>query len=196
MNNQFPRDPREKYEQDMRNYHPGVEVDPSYVSPQVQKVLRGYPPEQAYKKAASNFYMIAALSIINSVVANMGGSFVFVIVLGITQLVDALAYIFGRNIPEARTVIIAIGIFIDLGICGIVVLFGYLTSRRMNWPLITGMVLYGLDAGLTLLFKDWIGFAFHLFFLWQIWVNYNAIRLWKKMNSSKTDSFPQNIGTS
>jgi hypothetical protein len=154
------------------------------------------PLAQAYKGASSNFYTIAAFSLINSIIAAFQGGLHFVIGLGITQLIDAFAYVFGKNVPDLKLAFMIISGSLDLLVCGVIALFGFLASRSHNWAIVTGMALYALDAMLMLFFNDWIGFAFHLYFLWRIWMNWQVIRLWKKAEKNALDAFPQNIGSS
>ncbi len=175
MNTQLPRDPQEKTD---------------------QKALTEFPAQAAYKSTATRFYWIAGLSLVNSLIAMFGGSLYFPVGLGITQVVDVFASVFGDEMPEARMVFLAISLVINVGICGLIVLFGYLISRGNDWPLITGMVLYALDAVLMLFFQDWIGAGFHAYFLFLIWSGYSAIRQWKKSRPQGQDSFPRNIGAS
>ena len=200
MNMNFPRSPEEKYKQEMRDYYPGMEVERAKkdsVSPAMQKIMQKIPSERAYRNAGSNFYWIAALSIINSLVAKFGGSFLFVIGLSTTQLVDAIGFFVSRDIPQIKSFVFVINLLLDISICGAIALFGYLTTRGVLWPLITGMILYTLDALVALVFKDWIGFGFHAFFLWLIWTNYSVIRAWRKSNQTPSvPEFPKDIGVS
>jgi hypothetical protein len=133
---------------------------------------------------------------LNSVITAFGGSLQFVMGLGITQFVSGIALYLGQDVPEIGSIANIVGLVVSAGVCGWIALLGFLTSRQNDWPLITGMALYALDSVLMLAFQDWIGFAFHLFFLWQVWTSYSVIRLWKKTAPPKGDEFPGNIGMS
>jgi hypothetical protein len=191
MASQFPPTPPKEYQDDLQR----SQLDKNFIPPSVRKAMNELPPEKAYRNAANNFYTIAGLSLLNSIIAALGTGFVFVIGLGITQLIDAVVHIAKANMPGSSLVLTAIGLFFDIVICAVIAIIGYLTSKGNNWSLITGMILYALDAILVLFFKDWIGFAFHLFFLWQIWMIYRVLGYWKKLDKRSVDSFPQNIGT-
>jgi hypothetical protein len=52
------------------------------------------------------------------------------------------------------------------------------------------MVLYGLDAVLMLFFKEWIGFAFHLYFLWSIWQGFQALGRLKALQVANPMAIP------
>jgi len=177
MNSSFPPDVPKEFKDAVDLYKPA----PNYVSPEVKKIVAQVPPEKAYKNAANTLYWIAGLSLVNSLVFNLGGGFKFVMGLGITQLVDVLAYLIVQEQPDAKSIFLVITLVIDTVLCGVIALFGYLTSKNKDWPLIAGVVLYIFDTFLIFSFKDWVGFGFHLFFLWQIWASYKLIRLWKKI---------------
>jgi hypothetical protein len=146
---------------------------------------------------ASNFYWIAALSVVNSFISAFGGGVNFVIGLGITQLVDALALLLAQEIPEGETMIKGVGLVLSLLIAGLFGIFGYFATKAHRWAFIAGMVLYGLDAILLLLFQDWLGFFFHLYFLWGLWNGLQALGQLQKLNPPQSNTvmdFPRNIG--
>jgi hypothetical protein len=160
---------------------------PVIVPPAVQSPVRGTPapisarpaaaaapnsdPVRAaqLKSGASWFYWIAALSLINSIVALTGSNWRFVIGLGVTQISDAVGQAFGGGGKFAALVvaIIAAGIFI---LCGI------FANKRQLWAFIVGMILFTLDAVISLLISDWIGLGFHAFALFFIFRGFNAAR--------------------
>jgi len=192
MNSSLPPTPPKEYQANLQGYKP---ADP-FIPPQARKAMENLPPEKAYKSAASNFYAIAVLSFLNSIISAFGGGFVFVIGLGITQLIDGIAYVLGQNASDSKLIFTAFALIFDLGACIAFALFGYFTSKSKHWAFVVGMSLYALDAILTLLFKDWIGFAFHLYFLWQLWMMYRILGYWRKLSKKPIDSFPQDIGVS
>ncbi|HEY2980264.1 MAG TPA: hypothetical protein VGJ22_03710, partial [Anaerolineales bacterium] len=150
MNQQFPTDSPSRQEEIRRAQEPKLDVGTEpYLSPAAQKTqqaMRSIPPETAYKNIASNFYWIAALSMINSLVNVFSGTVRFPMGLEIAQVVDAIAFMLGRDIVGIKTAASVVGLLVNAGICGLIVVFGYLTSKRKDWPLITGMILYSVDA--------------------------------------------------
>ena len=186
-----PQPPRE-YQDDLLRYKP----DNNSIPPQARKAMANIPPQKAYKNASGNFYAIAGFSFINSLISIFGGGLVFVIGLGITQFIDAIAYLLKQDAGDSGFIFNIVALVFDLAACLTFVIFGYFTSKGRNWALMIGMILYALDAVLMVLFKDWIGFAFHLFFLWQLWMMYRVLGYWRKLAKQPVDPFSQNLGLS
>ena len=157
-------------------------------SAQAQAILINQNLAQVYNAAGGNFYSIAVFSLINSVIGYFNGGLYFPIGLAITQLVDAFSLLFKEELPESKTIFFGIGVVIDLIIVGIVALFGFFIKRKIKWLIVVGGVLYLLDGLLFLLFQDWIGTAFHAYFIFKIWQNWQMIQklspLQKKQESA------------
>ena len=170
--NQFPQTPNQ------------IPEDP-YASAQMQAGLREHQLKQIYNAAGSNFYSIAIFFLINSVINYFQGGIYFPIGLGVTQIIDALSYAFQQEVPNASTIFVVFGVVLNLLIVAIVALFGFMIKKQIKWLIPVGGILYLLDGLLILLFQDWIGAAFHAYFLFRIWTNWQAIR-----NLSKS-SVPQ-----
>lgn len=113
------------------------------------------------KGSGNWFYWIAGLSLINTIIAASHGGVAFLVGLGFTQIFDAL-------ISEYGGIFTAIGIPINLGVTAIYAAFGYFACRRARWAFIAGMVIYGLDSLLVLIFQNWFGLAFHIFAIYAI----------------------------
>jgi len=121
-------------------------------------------------RGASWFYWIAALSLVNSIVAITGNDWRFIFGLGITQVLDELGNHFG-----GAAKFVALGL--NLVVAGIFVLFGVFAHKRHLWAFITGMVLFALDALLMLLLvTDWLGLALHGFVLFCLFRGLQACR--------------------
>lgn len=118
------------------------------------------------QSGANWFFWIAGLSLINSIISLAGGGTRFIIGLGITQIVDAVAHgaKMGSGVPLVIDVIAA-GIFIP---------FGLQARKRRNWAFLIGMILYALDGLLFVLVKDILGIGFHLFALYFIYKGMKA----------------------
>ena len=113
------------------------------------------------------FYWVAGLSLINSFAALSGGNWGFIFGLQITQLIDHFAREAGGNAK-------AVAIGLDVVVAGVFVLFGVFACKRHVWAFIIGMILYGLDALLTVLFQYWLGVAFHVWVLFSLFVGLKA----------------------
>ncbi len=120
------------------------------------------------KAGANWFYWIAGLSLVNTIAALSGTNWRFLLGLGVTQVVDAVAKDIGSVGKGAALVVNAF-------IAGVFILFGVFANKGMKWAFIVGMIFFGLDTLLEVLFSDWIGVAFHGYVLWCLWRGYSAI---------------------
>ena len=91
--------------------------------------------------------------------------------------------------PNSVLFIQSSGLLLDVFICGVFILCGVLAAKGHRLAFIAGMVLYGLDAILTLVSPDFIGFGFHLFFLWFLFSGLKALDT-LKIVLSETNSNP------
>ncbi len=141
---------------------------------------KSYQPEvviQHARKACSWFAIIAAFSAVNSVLILAGAKISFVVGLGATQLVDAVLAVAREEAQPALTgIITAIGLLVNLGILGVIVAIWQLSKRGSAIAYIIGMVLYLLDTLIFLAVSDWVGAAFHTFFLIALWGGYAFVR--------------------
>jgi hypothetical protein len=108
------------------------------------------------------FYWIAGLSLINSAVVIFGGSFHFVVGLGITSVVDALA-------KQAGSAGVVLDLIINGCIAGLFILFGSFASKTQKWAFLVGMSLYALDGLLLLTARDILSAAFHAYALYSLY---------------------------
>jgi hypothetical protein len=141
------------------------------------------------KIGAGTFYWIAGLSVINSLVSIFGGGLVFVIGLGATMFIDAFTSAVASEMAGS-SIVLGMGFLFSLVFDIIFVLFGYFAGKGHRWAFFVGMVLYGLDAVLMLFFKEWIGFAFHLYFLWSIWQGFQALGKLKALQVANPMAIP------
>ena len=108
---------------------------------------------------ANWFFWVSILAVINSVIVWYFGIPSLFFGLGTTQYVDAHMLAFA---PESQRLA---GLAINLGIAGFIASFGYLTRKGGDVAFIIGMFLYVFDAVVSLGYRDFFGFAFHLFAL-------------------------------
>jgi hypothetical protein len=123
------------------------------------------------KSGANWFYWIAALSLVTSIISLMGGRWAFLVSLGVTQLVDAIANAGAAKVGGGVKII---ALLFDLVAAGLFVLLGVFANKRNTWAFVAGMVLYLLDALVCLLIGFWLGLAFHAFALYSIFGGYKA----------------------
>lgn len=129
--------------------------------------------ESRIKNSAQWFYWIAGLSLINTIILFTGGSLNFIFGLGITQVIDSLAYYMLQDIGNVITYI-AVGA--DVFIACIFILIGKLAAKRLKWAFITGIVLYALDGAIFLLWADYLSIGFHVWALYSIYLGIPAMK--------------------
>ena len=122
--------------------------------------------ESQRRNGAQWFYWVAALSLINCVVALTGAQWRFILGLGVTQVVQELS-------PGAAAVTAGL---VSLAVIGLFAFIGYQAVKGRGWAFITGMALYALDGAIFLLVQDWVGVGFHAFALVMIGRGYAASR--------------------
>jgi hypothetical protein len=141
------------------------------------------------KNGAYNFHWIAGLSLANSIYFVLTKNYGFVVGLGVTQFLDIIFHNIAQSFPNSVLLIQSSGLLLDVFICGVFILCGVLAAKAHRLAFIAGMILYGLDAILTLVSPDFIGFGFHLFFLWFLFSGLKALDTLKVV-LSETNSNP------
>lgn len=131
------------------------------------------------------FYWIAALSLVNSAIQLGGADRHFVIGLGSTQIVGAIADAVAQQNPAIATIAKGIGFGINCFCAIVVALFGWLCTRRYTAAFVIGMTLYFLDGLIFLLFFDLLSVGFHGFALYCIWSGLSAFR---KLNALEAET--------
>jgi hypothetical protein len=117
--------------------------------------------ENIVKGGASWFLWVAGLSMLNSVLSLSGSGLRFIFGLGFAQVVDAFAHAAGAT----GTVL---DLFINGCVAAVFVLFWNFARKGEKWAFTVGLVLYSLDALLMLVFKDFLGLAFHAYVIYRI----------------------------
>ncbi len=133
------------------------------------------------KSGASWFIWIAVLSIVNSVISMMGSDRSFIIGLGVTQVIDAVAKTTKAQTGSDLTVIAFV---LDVIAAGVFFLFGVFARRKLPWVFVLGMVLYALDGLIFLLVRDWLSIGFHVFALYGIYQGLKACKLLLKLEQA------------
>ena len=146
---------------------------------------------QAMKSGGNWFFWIAGLSMITSVFSVSGSNWRFFLSLGITQIIDGFA---AGLASEVGTPGLAIGIVLDIFITAVFAGLGFLAVRKQMWAFVVGMVLFGLDALLLLLFLDVIAILFHglaLFYLFRGFQAGRALVALERANAMQPPAPPQ-----
>lgn len=121
------------------------------------------------KNAGNWFYIIAVLSIVNTIAAATGSNFGFIVGLGITQVFDYfLIEAFGEvTIWNMVTAIVFSGTF------GVI---GYYANKHVKNAFVIGMIFYGFDMILFILALDIISIGFHIFALVMIYKGFKQVK--------------------
>jgi len=122
--------------------------------------------ERRSRIGARWFYWVAAVSLINTVVALSGQHWRFIIGLGTTQVANALALRTGRGWAPA--------LVLDHVLIGGFVLAGYLALQGQLWAFAVGIAVYALDGLVFLAARNWIGLGFHVFVLVMVFKGLQA----------------------
>jgi hypothetical protein len=165
--------------------HADVETIEDVSSHAHQQVVEAHRAqlEAKMRNGANWFYWIAGLSLVNSAILLSEGDHHFLIGLGITQFVNALALTWAKQSPETAVVAKVIAGIFTLFTAAVVSAFGFGTNRRHSWLFITGMILYTFDGLIYILFEDWLSIAFHLFVLTRLFTGFRACR---DLNAAET----------
>lgn len=129
--------------------------------------------ESRIKSSANWFYWIAGLSLINTIILFTGGRLNFIFGLGITQIIDSLAYYIAG---EFGNVITYVAVAIDVFIACIFILIGKFAGKKKKWVFIVGIVLFALDGALFLLWSDYLSIAFHAYAIYSIYLGIPAMK--------------------
>jgi hypothetical protein len=149
-------------------------------APQSTEELAAAAREQLLSRGRAGadwFFWIAGLSLVNTAIMHFGGNVQFVVGLGVTLIVDALAHGFADGEPDATKLLltaIAVGfsVFCSLIAC----LVGWLSRKGILLIFGLGMFVYLLDGVLFLLLQDWMSIAFHGLALYSMWSGFTAFR--------------------
>lgn len=132
--------------------------------------------DKKIKTAGAWLYWIAGLSIINSVIILTGSNWGFVLGLTLTQLIDFVCRGIATEFGWAAKIV---ALVLDLAIAGFFVALGVFARRRQMWPLVAGLVLYGVDTLLTLFKGNWLGVIWHAWALTCIVIGLRAAASWR-----------------
>ncbi len=121
----------------------------------------------ALHKGANWLFLIAGLSVINTVAVMSGSQWMFLGGLGITQLASAIAMQIGT---QAQLV----ALFVNVWAIAFFACLGYFARKGQKWAFITGMALYAVDALPVLLIQAWLMLAFHGFVFYRLYNGFSS----------------------
>ena len=153
---------------------------------EVENTVDALKLENQFKNGANWFYWIAGLSVVNTLVIMFGGEISFIVGLGITQIVDAIAW----ELKNAEGINLDYIFFVvSLFISGVFVIFGYFSRKRMIGVYVTGMILYALDGLIFFLVADWLSIGFHVFVLYSL---FGGLKALKTVNNTNKPEYQMN----
>lgn len=124
--------------------------------------------ESQLKNGAGWFFWIAGLSMINTIIVLTGSTWHFIFGLGLTEIVDSIAM---HMAAMGQLAAIVVNTFI----AGVLVLFGVFGRKSCKWSFVVGIGVYALDGLLLLMFRDFLGSAFHGLALYSMYRGMAAI---------------------
>lgn len=143
---------------------------------------------QRYKAGANWFYWIAGLTLVTSLIAIFGGGWRFLISLGTTQILDAIAEGLSTELGSVPKVI---ALVLDLIVTGVFILFGYFAGQKYLWAYILGMVVFFFDGLVSLLSQDLIGAVAHVVVLFFMFRGYQAGRELLNLEKAMAEKVPE-----
>ena len=135
-------------------------------------------------------FWIAGLSILNSIIGLTGGGVNFILGLGASQIIDALASIAAEDIGSS--IVLVIGFVVSALIAGVFVVFGLFARKGKKWAFIIGMIPYALDGLIFISVGDLLSIGFHLFALFGLYGGIKALNELatnEKLNVNGQDKF-------
>ena len=135
--------------------------------------------DKKIKNGGSWFYWIAGLSLVSSICVLCGADWFFVAGLATTHVIDLVMRGFADGGAGPIVKVVAFGI--DFAAAALFVTLGVFARKRQSWAFIAGIVLYGCDPLLTLIFQIWFGLFWHGWALFSLFVGLKAAHRWNKL---------------
>lgn len=161
------------------------------------------------RKGLNWFFWIAALSLINFIILQFGSDRSFAIGLGITQLIDVqnvsvkvmrtpiigdlARLLMGVYLPTRATLLkmgfsplmakFTFELVLAILVASVFLLLGILGRKGFVFAVVLGIILYALDSGIFLFYRDYLSLAFHVFALAALAGGLRALYLARKLQS-------------
>lgn len=140
--------------------------------------------KSAGDNGANWFFWIAALSLVNTIVAHSGGDRHFIVGLAVTFLVDLIGREIVKDHPESASVVLAIAVGFSLFVDAFVVLFGVISRQRWLWVYGIGMFMYLLDGILYALLGDFLSAGFHVYALLSMFQGFKSYQEYNRLQNA------------
>lgn len=156
------------------------------VDPELEELHAQMLQLQAQGQNGANwFYWVAVLSLVNSVIAVVGGGIAFVIGMGVTGIADGFAQQAAIEWPEKALIAKVIAFGFSLVASAVVAGFGWLANKRIIPIFALGMFLYLLDGMIYVLTQQWMCVGFHALALFNMFQGLMAYRKLSTILSSQ-----------
>ena len=140
------------------------------------------------KSGVNCFYLIAGVSLIETIIFWSGKRIGFLDSLGITQILDLFTKGLMLRLPKLMIIPEVSAIILDLVFAALFVWLGYYINRtRRTVVFIIGMALYALDMIIVIRFVDVLSTVFHLAALFFMYQGLRALMELKKSEGSGGD---------
>jgi len=156
---------------------PGASLNAASQSSLTNLVEQKLRAERIVRVGAGWFAIIAALSMINSLLSMSGAGIRFIFGMGIAQFVDGLAH-------QAGQTGFALDLVINGFVAGIFVIFWRFARKGEQWAFVVGMAIYAVDAAVVVYFKDLLAGAFHAYALYRIYTGMSGIPTLQKFQQA------------
>jgi hypothetical protein len=131
--------------------------------------------ERSIKRSANWFFVIAILSVANTLLLlYLGTSSTFVTGFGVTAVTLVFAQVQGTtaNLLLSLVTLVNVVFYIVLGI---------FSRRQYRWAFIAGLFIYAIDGLFLILAQDWYSIVLHCLFLYLIFQGLDFISLHNKL---------------
>lgn len=147
----------------------------------------GFKNEQHVKGGAGWFYLVAALTAINSIGMKAGFSREFVVGLGMTRIVDVIAMM-EPVVTSGAMMFHAFIIALDVAFAALFAAFGYSAQKGSTDAYEVGIFFYALDSLIFLATFDVIGVVLHGVVLFFLYRGFRALKQTQKSQAQPSET--------
>ncbi|WP_068471602.1 hypothetical protein [Saccharicrinis aurantiacus] len=129
--------------------------------------------EKQIKSAASWFFWIAGLTLMNSIYQYLDCGQIFIFGVGLNQIIEAALY----ESSEVKSILFLIPSILT---SGIFVLIGVKARKKIKGAFLAGLIIYSIDSLLYLSVGGYLSFGLHCFVLFMVYKTLEASKLMTK----------------